>query len=67
LGWKTGHEITGVVDIDTKILGLDAGEVLGLGERLGVAVSYNIKALKDVLLCTLQGFSSYIGLYLVIS
>ncbi len=42
-----GHEIAGVVDIDPRILGLDAGEVLGLDEKLGIAVSPNVEALKD--------------------
>ncbi|MFN4046310.1 MAG: dihydrodipicolinate reductase [Acidilobaceae archaeon] len=42
-----GHEIAGVVDIDPRIIGLDAGEALGLGEKLGVTVSSNVEALKD--------------------
>ncbi|MDM7275287.1 MAG: dihydrodipicolinate reductase [Thermoprotei archaeon] len=42
-----GYEIAGVVDIDPRIAGLDAGEVLGLGEKLGVTVSPNVEVLKD--------------------
>ncbi len=48
---KRGHEIVSVVDIDERILGLDAGEVLGVG-RLGVTVTRDVKSLAgaDVVL-----------------
>jgi hypothetical protein len=36
---ERGHELGAIVDIDPSLVGRDAGEILGLGERLGVAVS----------------------------
>jgi len=36
---ERGYEIVGAVDIDPKLLGRDVGEVLGLGEKLGVEIS----------------------------
>ncbi|ADM28498.1 dihydrodipicolinate reductase [Ignisphaera aggregans DSM 17230] len=36
---ERGHEIIGVVDIDPNIVGRDVGEILGLGEKLGIEVS----------------------------
>ncbi|MEN2999142.1 MAG: dihydrodipicolinate reductase [Acidilobaceae archaeon] len=36
---ERGYEISGAVDIDPKLIGKDVGEVLGLGERLGVHVT----------------------------
>ncbi len=40
-----GYEIVGVVDIDPNIVGKDIGEILGLGEKLGVTVSKDPAAL----------------------
>lgn len=44
---ERGHEISGAVDIDPGLVGRDLGEVLGLGERLGVRVSREASALGD--------------------
>ncbi len=45
---KRGYEIVGAVDIDPNLVGRDIGEVLGLGERLGVEVSRDpVEALGD--------------------
>jgi hypothetical protein len=43
---ERGHEITGVVDIDEKILNRDVGEILGTG-KLGVTVSRDARALEE--------------------
>ena len=40
-----GWEIAGVIDIDPHVVGRDVGEVLGLGEKIGVEVSRDIDAL----------------------
>lgn len=49
---ERGHDIVGVIDIDPSLVGRDAGEILGLGERLGVRVSRDVVDLKgsDVVL-----------------
>ena len=55
---RTGFTIAGAVDLDPEKAGRDAGEVMGLGRRLRVAVSDDLrhvlaKARPDVvLLCT---------------
>ncbi|MCS7107411.1 MAG: hypothetical protein NZ902_04845 [Acidilobaceae archaeon] len=36
---ERGYELSGVVDIDPKLIGRDVGEVLGIGEKLGVHVT----------------------------
>ena len=43
---ERGHEITGVVDIDEKILNRDVGEILGTS-KLGVTVSRDVRALEE--------------------
>jgi hypothetical protein len=43
---ERGFSLVGVVDIDPSIVGRDAGEVLGLGERLGVRVSSDVSSLR---------------------
>jgi len=39
LALERGYEVAAAVDIDPRIVGRDAGEVIGLGEKLGVTVS----------------------------
>ncbi len=46
LALERGHEIVGVVDIDERIVGKDAGEILGVG-RLGVEVTRDAEELAD--------------------
>ncbi|MEM1696817.1 MAG: dihydrodipicolinate reductase [Desulfurococcaceae archaeon] len=41
-----GHEITGVVDIDERIVGVDIGELLGAG-KYGVNVSRDVRSLRE--------------------
>ncbi len=43
---ERGHELIGVVDIDPKIAGKDAGELVGVGE-LGIEVSKDPEVLSD--------------------
>jgi hypothetical protein len=39
LGLERGHEVVAAVDIDPRLVGRDTGEVMGLGEKLGVKIS----------------------------
>ncbi len=43
---ERGFNLVGVVDIDPAIVGRDAGEILGLGEKLGVRVSSDVSSLR---------------------
>jgi Uncharacterized conserved protein related to dihydrodipicolinate reductase len=43
---ERGFSLVGVVDVDPSIVGRDAGEVLGLGEKLGVRVSSDVSSLR---------------------
>jgi hypothetical protein len=43
---ERGFSLVGVVDIDPRIVGRDAGEVLGLEEKLGVNVSRDVSSLR---------------------
>ncbi len=43
---ERGFSLVGVVDIDPRIVGRDAGEVLGLEEKLGVSVSRDVSSLR---------------------
>uniref|UniRef100_A0A7C4JMD0 Dihydrodipicolinate reductase n=1 Tax=Staphylothermus marinus TaxID=2280 RepID=A0A7C4JMD0_STAMA len=38
---ELGYDIVGVVDIDERIVGVDIGDIIGLGEKYGVVVSRN--------------------------
>jgi len=43
---ERGFNLVGVIDIDPSLVGRDVGEILGLGERLGVRVSSSVGDLK---------------------
>jgi len=43
---ERGFKLIGVVDIDPGIVGRDVGEILGLGEKLGIKVSSDVQNLR---------------------
>ncbi len=44
---RRGHEVVGAVDIRPDLLGRDIGEIIGLGEKLGVKVSRDPESLLE--------------------
>ncbi len=46
--FERGLEVSAVIDINPELVGRDIGDILGLGERVGVRVSSDPKALRGV-------------------